>query len=87
MLLSRRLYPEARSFKLGSLAAFHALPPSGRAHRALADAEMAAALLEKICRDLKQRYGLGPLQHAWLMALQRSPRQKLDAAVARLMPA
>ena len=82
MLLSRRLYPEAGSFKLGSLAAFHALPPSGRAHRALADAEMAAALLEKICGDLKQRYGLGALRHQWLVDLQKSPKRKLDAVAA-----
>jgi hypothetical protein len=33
-LLARRLYPEARSFRLGSLAAFHDLPSSGRGHRA-----------------------------------------------------
>ena len=83
MLLSRRLYPQARSFKLGSLAAFHALPPSGRAHRALADAEMAAALLERICRDLKSRYGLAALQHQWLVDLQKSPKHKLDAVAAR----
>lgn len=85
MLLSRRLYPEVRSFKLGSLAAWHGLPASGRAHRALADAEMAAALLERIGRDLRRRYGLGPVQHPWLMDLQRSPRHKLDAVVARLL--
>ena len=45
LLLSRRLYPQAPNYRLGSLAAFHALPSSGRAHRAMADAETAAALL------------------------------------------
>jgi DNA polymerase-3 subunit epsilon len=29
------------------MAAFHALPPAGRAHRAMADAEVAAALLSR----------------------------------------
>src|SRR5688500_12366800 len=41
LLLSRRLYPEAPNYRLGSLASYHALPSSGRAHRAMADAEVA----------------------------------------------
>ena len=39
MLLSRRLYPQAPNHRLGTLAALHALPSAGRAHRALVDAE------------------------------------------------
>jgi hypothetical protein len=44
--------PAAPGHKLGTLAAFHALPAAGRAHRALADAEVAAALLGRIQADL-----------------------------------
>jgi DNA polymerase-3 subunit epsilon len=44
VLLSRRLYPQAPSHRLGALADYHRLPRTGQAHRALADAEMAAAL-------------------------------------------
>jgi DNA polymerase-3 subunit epsilon len=58
LLLSRRLYPQAPNHKLRSLAAFHALPSSGRAHRAMADAEVAAALLGQIRRDIGQRFGV-----------------------------
>lgn len=74
LLLSRRLYPQALNHKLGTLAALHCLPSSGRAHRALADAEMAAALLAQMQRDLKIRYGCSQTDHALLMGLQRTSR-------------
>jgi DNA polymerase III subunit epsilon len=81
LLLSRRLYPEARSFRLGSLAAFHDLPASGRAHRAMADAEVAAALLARIQRDLERRYGVFDCDHALLVKLQKAPKKKLPDAI------
>ena len=56
VLLSRRLYPQAPSHRLGALADYHRLPRTGQAHRALADAEMAAALLARIQADLRERY-------------------------------
>jgi DNA polymerase-3 subunit epsilon len=59
---------------LGTLAAFHHLPSSGRAHRALADAEMAAHLLAQMQHDLRTRYGCQQLDHALLMGLQRTSR-------------
>ncbi len=71
MLLSRRLSPQAPNQKLGTLAALHHLPSSGRAHRALADAEMAAHLLAQMQHDLKARYGCTQTDHALLMGLQR----------------
>ena len=83
VLLSRRLYPEAYSFKLGSLAAFHHLPSAGRAHRALADAEVAAALLARIQRDLERRWGVMDPHHGVLMAVQACPRHGLAALMKR----
>ena len=74
MLLSRRLYPHAPNHKLGTLAAMHHLPSSGRAHRALADAEMAAHLLAQMQHDLKTRHGCQQVDHALLMGLQRISR-------------
>jgi DNA polymerase III subunit epsilon len=81
LLLSRRLYPHAPNHKLGSLAAFHALPSSGRAHRALADAEVAAALLGQIRHDLRRHYGVGDCRHELLVKVQKSAR----AAVPRVI--
>ena len=81
MLLARRLYPEARSFRLGSLAAFHDLPTSGRAHRAMADAEVAAALLARIQRDLERRYDVFECGHELLVKLGKAPKKKMPEAI------
>jgi DNA polymerase III subunit epsilon len=80
LLLSRRLYPQAPNYKLGSLAAFHALPASGRAHRALADAETAAALLGCIRGELRWR-GVAQPRHELLMKLQACTRKALPRAI------
>jgi DNA polymerase III subunit epsilon len=82
LLLSRRLYPQAPNHKLGTLAALHHLPSSGRAHRALADAEIAAHLLSQMQHDLRTRYGCAQPDHALLMGLQRTSRSKLGRYLA-----
>jgi DNA polymerase-3 subunit epsilon len=81
MLLSRRLYPQAGSYRLGSLAAFHALPSAGRAHRAMADAEVAAALLSRIRGDMQRAYALEDVPHDLLVKVQRSPRKNVPKAI------
>jgi DNA polymerase III subunit epsilon len=87
VLLSRRLYPHADNHRLGTLAKLHALPSAGRAHRALADAEVTAHLLLRMQQDVRERFaetlaGAGAT-HALLMAMQRSPRDQLPRCVAR----
>ncbi len=85
MLLSRRLYPHAENHKLGTLARLHALPSAGRAHRALADAEVTAHLLMRMQRDGEERFAerLAGTRatHALLSAMQRAPRHQLDRCV------
>ncbi len=71
VLLSRRLYPEARSHSLGNIVDHLGLPRAGRAHRALADAEMAASLLARIQQDLQSRWGIEQPGHELLSGLQR----------------
>ena len=83
VLLSRRLYPEAPSHRLGTLVDHFQLPRTGQAHRALADAEMAAELLGRIQHDLRTRHGVSQPDHEFLMALQRCAR----AALPRFMQA
>ena len=77
VLLSRRLYPQAPSHKLGALVDFFGLPRTGAAHRAMADAEMAAELLARIQHDLRTRHGVARPDHEFLMGLQRCARQQL----------
>ena len=81
MLLSRRLYPQAGSYRLQSLASFHALPPAGRAHRAMADAEVAAALLSRIRDDIQRGYAVDAAPHELLVKLQRTQRKALPKAI------
>ncbi len=81
MLLSRRLYPQAPNYKLGSLASFHALPSSGRAHRAMADAETAAGLWARIRTDLRFQFGVAEPRHALLMKLQACARKAVPRAI------
>ena len=83
VLLSRRLYPQAPSHKLGVLVDYHGLPRTGQAHRALADAEMAAALLARMQHDLRTHWGVAQPDHALLMALQRCARPAVGKLLAQ----
>ncbi|CAN5463790.1 3'-5' exonuclease [soil metagenome] len=86
MLLSRRLYPHAPNHRLGTLVAMHALPQAGRAHRALADAEMTAHLLVRMQRDVRERFAAElaeqAVSHALLARLQRAKKEALAQCVA-----
>jgi DNA polymerase-3 subunit epsilon len=82
LLLSRRLYPEASNHKLGTLAALHGIAPTGRAHRALADAEVTAELWLRITHDVQRRYAASA-PFGLLCALQRTPRAGLARCAER----
>lgn len=82
LLLSRRLLPEAPSHKLGSLNRWAGLPDTGRAHRALADAEMAANLTLHLCDLLRRRHGRHPVDHGFLCQLQALSAAKVRALLA-----
>lgn len=83
VLLSRRLYPEAPSHKLGTLVDYHGLPRTGQAHRALADAEMAAALLAHMQHDLRTRWRVAEPSYTLLQTLQRCAKPKVGALLAQ----
>ncbi len=79
LLLSRRLLPEAPSHKLGNLNSWVGLPSTGQAHRALADAEMAANLTLHLQALLWERHDIRA-DHDYLCGLQ-----KLSAAKVRTL--
>ena len=83
VLLSRRLYPDAPTHKLGPLVQHLGLPRAERAHRALADAEMAAALLARMQHDLRTQWRVAQPDHALLMALQRCARPGVGKLLAQ----
>ena len=91
VLLSRRLYPHADNHRLGTLATLHALPSAGRAHRALADAEVTAHLLLRMQQDVRERFAEAlcerEVSHALLAAMQRAARGALGKCVERQLSA
>ncbi|MBW8845003.1 MAG: 3'-5' exonuclease [Burkholderiales bacterium] len=77
VLLSRRLWPEAKSHSLGEMTRFHDIRFTGRAHRAMADARVTAELLLKVSAEVARRFALDlgdtTVDHALLAELQRTP--------------
>ncbi|MBC2655730.1 3'-5' exonuclease [Pseudomonas sp. MSSRFD41] len=83
LLLARRLMPAAPNHKLGTLTAYAGLPHTGQAHRAMADAEMAANLLVHLAGELRDTHGLHPLSHDFLCKLQKVPAAKVPEHLRR----
>ncbi len=83
VLLSRRLLPNAPNHQLGTLARHLRLPTTGRAHRALADAEVTTELLHHLQTLLRTQHHLAHADHALLMGLQTCTKAKLPAWLAK----
>ena len=83
VLVSRRIYPEAPSHKLGELVRYVGLPTDGIYHRALADATMTAQLWLRMQEDINSRYGLNSVPFRLMQALQRVPKRSVAAYFAR----
>jgi DNA polymerase-3 subunit epsilon len=83
MLLARRLMPGAPNHKLGTLTRYARLPDTGKAHRAMADAEMAANLTAHLASELRHTHGVAGISHQWLCTLQKVPAAKISEALKR----
>jgi DNA polymerase-3 subunit epsilon len=83
LLLARRLMPAAPNHKLGTLTSFAGLPHTGQAHRAMADAEMAANLVAHLVGELRHKHGLRELSHDFLCKLQKVPAAKVPEHLKR----
>jgi DNA polymerase III subunit epsilon len=83
LLLSRRIFPQAPSHKLGALVDYANLPVAGRCHRALADAEMAASLLLRLEDELRDRHQVNDVSVDLLRRIQRVPKSQLKRCIAR----
>ena len=78
MLLARRVWPDAPNHKLGTLAELLRLPQTGRAHRAMADTEMACGVLMRIREALRKRHGIHEPPFDLLCELARAPAKKFE---------
>lgn len=77
LLLSRRIYPQSTNHRLSTLVQLLGLPTTGRAHRAMVDAEMTSHLWSRIRADIARSYPLAPVNHALLTKVQKVPRVKV----------
>ncbi|WP_028209104.1 3'-5' exonuclease [Paraburkholderia nodosa] len=84
MLVARRIYPGALSHRLSSLAEMLRLPKSGRAHRAMVDAEVAGHLWCRLQHDIAQTYGLKRIDHALMARLQKTSKAKVATLLGSL---
>lgn len=75
--IARRLYPEVVNYKLETLVRYKKLPATGRFHRALADAEMAALLWVKIIEDLKEQYGFEDVSFDLMKKIGKMKRENM----------
>ena len=81
--LARRIYPELGSYKLGTLSASLGIRFQGTAHRAEADAEVAAHVLLHIARHLGQRYGYAQVAPELLLSVNKLAAAKVHAFLGK----
>lgn len=84
MLVSRRIYPHAQSHRLSSLTEMLRLPKTGRAHRAMVDAEMTSHLWMRLQDDIARTYGVGQVDHALIARVQATSKAKVPALLRSL---
>ena len=78
MRVARRIYSDAPNHKLGTLVEHAGLRFSGRAHRAMADAEMTALLWIEMEKKLERQFGLPHVPFELMHRLQKT--RKSDAS-------
>jgi DNA polymerase-3 subunit epsilon len=77
--LSRRVFPALGSYKLGNLSSQLGIRFNSAAHRAEADAEVAAQVLLHIGRHLADTYGLAGLHPELLQSVNKLAAAKVHA--------
>ncbi|KWR84225.1 3'-5' exonuclease [Cupriavidus sp. IDO] len=84
MLVSRRIYPHAQNHRLSTLADMLRLPMSGRAHRAMADAEVTSHLWRRLQQDIAQTYGLSRIDYELITRVQTTSRAQVPTFLRSL---
>jgi DNA polymerase-3 subunit epsilon len=81
--LSRRVFPGMPSYKLGQLSRQLGIAFRSAAHRAEADAEVAAEVLIHIGRHLGSSYGLGPVAPDLLVSVNKLAAAKVHGYLGK----
>ncbi len=83
LLNSRRLNQEATSHKLGDLVRYHNIENDGVFHRALADAEVTAALWMVHLSELNERYGIQDPDFELLKKIGKTPKTSVEKMLSK----
>jgi len=78
LLLSRRIFQDAHSHKLGELVRYSNIETSGDFHRALYDSEMTAKVWMKMLEDIGERYGIFDIPFELIQKLTKTPKKSID---------
>ena len=84
LLLSRRVFLDAPSYKLSSLVQSQSIPHSGVFHRALADAEMTYLLWLKSLESLQGLYNLSLPDFAMIQKLSKISKASIPKFLQKL---
>jgi len=85
--LSRRVFPSLGSYKLGQLSGQLGIRFNSAAHRAESDAEVAAEVLLHIGKHLRSTYGLGDIDPALLLSVNKLAAAKVHQFLQKQSPA
>lgn len=83
LLLSRRTFLQAPSYKLGNLVNYTGVSEKGDYHRALYDAQMTAKLWLVLLQEIQIQHNLQALDFALLEKLQKTPKQSIAKVIQR----
>lgn len=84
--LSRRVFPSLGSYKLGQLSGQLGIRFNSAAHRAESDAEVAAEVLLHIGKHLRHTYGLGDIDPALLLSVNKLAAAKVHQFLQKQTP-
>jgi len=78
LLLSRRIFQNANSHKLGDLIQLANIPSSGDFHRALYDAQMTSQLWLAMLKNIEACYGLSNLTFQQIQKICKTPKKSVN---------
>lgn len=78
LLLSRRIFQDAHSHKLGELVRYRNIESSGGFHRALFDSEMTAKVWMEMLEDIGERYGIFDVPLELIKKITKTPKKSID---------
>ena len=82
MLTARRVFPSALNHQLETLVDYLGIPTSGRAHRALADAQATSELWLRMLAEIRNTYRLQSISFETMQRLGKTPKKAVPLFLA-----